>query len=75
MLPGSSDEVREVLRLCRRKIMASLFYEASTRTDMSFQAAMLRMGGEVIASTALEDVVAGAAVDHHVDRAFEAAPG
>ena len=40
-----------VLRLCRRKIMASLFYEASTRTDMSFQAAMLRMGGEVIATS------------------------
>ena len=40
-----------VLRLARRKIMASLFYEASTRTDMSFQAAMLRMGGEVIATS------------------------
>ena len=40
-----------VLRLARRKIMASVFYEASTRTDMSFQAAMLRMGGEVIATS------------------------
>jgi aspartate carbamoyltransferase len=40
-----------VLRLARRKIMASLFYEASTRTDMSFQAAMMRMGGEVIATS------------------------
>jgi aspartate carbamoyltransferase len=28
--------------------MASLFFEASTRTDMSFQAAMRRLGGQVI---------------------------
>ena len=41
---------RDVLRLCAGKIMATLFYEASTRTDMSFQAAMLRLGGEVIAT-------------------------
>lgn len=40
-----------ILRLARRKILASLFYEASTRTDMSFQAAMLRMGGEVISTS------------------------
>ena len=38
-------------RLCQRKIMATLFYEASTRTDMSFQAAMQRLGGEVIATS------------------------
>jgi aspartate carbamoyltransferase len=31
--------------------MATLFFEASTRTDMSFQAAMLRLGGEVIATS------------------------
>ena len=31
--------------------MATLFYEASTRTDMSFQAAMQRLGGEVIATS------------------------
>jgi aspartate carbamoyltransferase len=30
--------------------MATLFFEASTRTDMSFQAAMLRLGGEVVAT-------------------------
>lgn len=33
------------------RVMATLFYEASTRTDMSFQAAMLRLGGEVIATS------------------------
>lgn len=30
------------------KVMASLFYEPSTRTDLSFQAAMRRLGGNVI---------------------------
>ncbi len=33
---------------CRGKIMATLFYEPSTRTQMSFQAAMLRLGGSLI---------------------------
>lgn len=33
---------------CHGKIMATLFYEPSTRTQMSFQTAMLRVGGEVI---------------------------
>jgi aspartate carbamoyltransferase len=37
--------------LCAGRVMATLFYEASTRTDMSFQAAMLRLGGEVIAAS------------------------
>ncbi len=36
---------------CAGKIMANLFYEASTRTDMSFQAAMNRLGGDVIATS------------------------
>jgi aspartate carbamoyltransferase catalytic subunit len=30
------------------RIMASLFYEPSTRTRLSFEAAMLRLGGEVL---------------------------
>lgn len=30
------------------KIMASLFYEPSTRTRFSFELAMLRLGGSVI---------------------------
>lgn len=41
---------KTVLKLCQRRIMATLFFEASTRTDMSFQAAMLRLGGEVVAT-------------------------
>ena len=33
---------------CEGKILATLFYEPSTRTRMSFQTAMLRLGGNVI---------------------------
>ncbi len=34
--------------ILNRRIMATLFYEPSTRTRLSFEAAMLRLGGEVI---------------------------
>ncbi|MGN1133473.1 MAG: aspartate carbamoyltransferase, partial [Oscillospiraceae bacterium] len=33
---------------CHGKIMGTLFYEPSTRTQMSFQTAMLRLGGKII---------------------------
>lgn len=33
---------------CKGKILATLFYEPSTRTQMSFQTAMIRLGGSVI---------------------------
>ncbi len=33
---------------CHGKLMATLFYEPSTRTQMSFQSAMLKLGGRVI---------------------------
>jgi aspartate carbamoyltransferase catalytic subunit len=33
---------------CDGKIMATLFYEPSTRTQMSFQTAMMRLGGKTI---------------------------
>ncbi len=42
---------RGLTHVCDGKVMASLFFEASTRTDMSFQAAMRRLGGEVIAAS------------------------
>ena len=39
---------RDVTQLAAGRVMASLFFEASTRTDISFQAAMRRLGGEVV---------------------------
>lgn len=36
------------LDVCRGKLLASLFYEPSTRTRFSFEAAMMRLGGQVI---------------------------
>lgn len=34
--------------LCRGKLLASLFFEPSTRTRLSFEAAMLRLGGSCL---------------------------
>ncbi len=42
---------RGLLQLCAGSLMATLFYEASTRTDLSFQAAMRHLGGEVVAAS------------------------
>jgi aspartate carbamoyltransferase len=46
-----AERDRELVRLCEGRLMASLFFESSTRTDMSFQAAMRRLGGSVIAAS------------------------
>ena len=35
-------------KLCNGKILATLFYEPSTRTRLSFESAMIRLGGSVI---------------------------
>ncbi|MBF0473832.1 MAG: aspartate carbamoyltransferase, partial [Nitrospirae bacterium] len=40
----------QTIDLCRDKIMATLFYEPSTWTRMSFESAMYRLGGKVISS-------------------------
>jgi aspartate carbamoyltransferase len=42
---------RGLSALCSGQVLASLFFEASTRTDMSFQAAMRRLGGNIIAAS------------------------
>ena len=36
------------LDVCRGKLLASLFFEPSTRTRFSFESAMLRLGGQVV---------------------------
>ncbi len=36
------------LDVCKGMLLASLFYEPSTRTRFSFEAAMLRLGGQVV---------------------------
>jgi len=45
---GMSAKMEEQYGLCQGKIMASLFFEPSTRTRLSFEAAMHRLGGSVI---------------------------
>jgi aspartate carbamoyltransferase catalytic subunit len=45
-----SDSPNEQFGLCRGKIMASLFFEPSTRTRLSFETAMHRLGGSVISA-------------------------
>src|SRR5262245_26627750 len=50
-----ADNFREDLsawtHLCTGKIMATLFFEPSTRTRLSFESAMLRLGGGVITTS------------------------
>ncbi|MEG1857790.1 MAG: aspartate carbamoyltransferase [Pseudoflavonifractor sp.] len=41
------DHPADFLDTCHGRVMASLFYEPSTRTNFSFQTAMLRVGGTV----------------------------
>ncbi|MFC1988256.1 aspartate carbamoyltransferase [Chloroflexota bacterium] len=43
-----AESVNKQAGLCQGKIMASLFFEPSTRTRLSFEAAMHRLGGNVI---------------------------
>ena len=51
LLEVADDIVRDPDRyaeVCRRKKLATLFFEPSTRTRLSFEAAMLELGGSVI---------------------------
>jgi aspartate carbamoyltransferase catalytic subunit len=45
-----SESMSDQIGLCHGKIMASLFFEPSTRTRLSFEAAMHRLGGSVISA-------------------------
>ncbi|MGN0792403.1 MAG: aspartate carbamoyltransferase [Christensenellales bacterium] len=42
------DDPEKYVHACDGKLLATLFYEPSTRTRFSFEAAMLRLGGKVI---------------------------
>ena len=42
------QEPKKYSKVCDGKILASLFFEPSTRTKFSFDAAMIRLGGNVI---------------------------
>lgn len=42
------EQPHEFSHLCEGRLLATLFYEPSTRTRFSFEAAMLRLGGKVI---------------------------
>jgi aspartate carbamoyltransferase catalytic subunit len=44
-IEGDGDSFRES---CRGKVLATLFFEPSTRTRLSFEAAMLRLGGNCL---------------------------
>ncbi len=43
-------EPAAVQELARGRVMATLFYEPSTRTRLSFEAAMARLGGQIIST-------------------------
>jgi len=44
----TADSIKDKKDLCKGKIMSVLFYEPSTRTRLSFESAMLHLGGSVI---------------------------
>lgn len=54
LLLSVSSEMKQLVRLhggdarLQHRVLSNVFYEASTRTSCSFQAAMLRLGGRVV---------------------------
>lgn len=57
---ATAQEMERVVKLygtniLTRRVMATLFYEASTRTRLSFESAMRRLGGEVITTESAQE--------------------
>ena len=55
-----AEEMEQVVRhygsnILNRRVMATLFYEPSTRTRLSFESAMRRLGGEVITTESAQE--------------------
>jgi aspartate carbamoyltransferase catalytic subunit len=48
--PGRPHRLQGRTPLAERFVLATLFYEASTRTRLSFESAMLRLGGQYLSS-------------------------
>jgi len=48
------EDLRRWSHLCRGQISASLFYEPSTRTRLSFESAMQRLGGGVLTAAEMK---------------------
>lgn len=55
---GYAQDLRAFADVCRGRISASLFFEPSTRTRLSFESAMLRLGGGVITAADLRNMSA-----------------
>jgi len=51
---GASGGARTKVRDAEGKILATLFYEPSTRTRFSFESAMKRLGGDVISNSHMD---------------------
>ncbi len=66
---------REVAHTCDGRVLATLFYEPSTRTRLSFETAMLRLGGQVIgfAGAQLASVTKGESISDKEGAALVAA--
>ena len=60
---------KRVAHTCDGRVLATLFYEPSTRTRLSFETAMLRLGGQVIASVSKGESIADTlkTVSNYVD--------
>lgn len=64
---NSQLEKKEHIYICKDKIMATLFYEPSTRTRMSFESAMFKLGGKVISSADTKSTTSAAKGESLID--------